>query len=68
METWLSEAAQLLANWQADLTDLARMAFAMLLAAIIGYERESANKPAGIRTHAIIAAASVLFISFADPL
>ena len=55
-------------NWQQDVIDLCWIAGAMLLAAILGYERETQHKPAGIRTHIIVAASAALFVSFGDPL
>jgi putative Mg2+ transporter-C (MgtC) family protein len=36
---------------------------AMLLGAAIGFEREVAEKPAGLRTHALVAGASCLLVS-----
>ena len=34
----------------------------MLLGAIIGFQRERAGKPAGLRTHMLVAMGSVLFV------
>ena len=36
---------------------------AAILAGAIGWDRELANKPAGIRTHALVGAGSALFVS-----
>ena len=36
---------------------------AIVLAALVGFERESNNKPAGLRTNMIIAAVAVLLVS-----
>lgn len=41
---------------------LAQTAFAMFLGALIGLDREAANKPAGIRTQMIVAGASTLIV------
>src|SRR5690606_26450468 len=41
---------------------------ASLFGAIVGFERELSKKPAGLRTHAIVAAASALLVGLADPL
>jgi len=41
---------------------------AAVLAAVIGYERESHNKPAGLRTNMIIAVVAVLLVAFARSL
>jgi len=42
---------------------LGNVAFAMLLGGLIGLERESSDKPAGFRTHVLIAGASTLLVS-----
>lgn len=39
-----------------------RLLAAMLLGAIIGWERERAGKPAGLRTHMLVAMGSALFV------
>lgn len=49
-------------NWQLELTGLATVALAGLLGGVIGIEREFADKPAGLRTHFLVAAASALLI------
>jgi putative Mg2+ transporter-C (MgtC) family protein len=38
------------------------VALAMLLGAAIGYEREAANKPAGLRTHMLVSGAAALLV------
>ncbi len=38
-----------------------RMAGAVLLCGLIGYERESANRPAGLRTHMLVGMASAVY-------
>lgn len=40
---------------------LGRIALATLLGAFIGYERERARKPAGVRTHGMVALGAALF-------
>jgi putative Mg2+ transporter-C (MgtC) family protein len=45
-----------------DLEILVRVALAMLLGAIIGFERELADKPAGLRTHMLVAGAAALLV------
>lgn len=40
---------------------LGRIAVATLLGALIGYERERAGKPAGVRTHGMVALGAALF-------
>jgi putative Mg2+ transporter-C (MgtC) family protein len=45
---------------------LAYVALAMLLGAIIGLERELADKPAGLRTHMLVAGAAALLVTLSD--
>jgi putative Mg2+ transporter-C (MgtC) family protein len=47
--------------FQDDLSILLRVLVACLLAGILGWERESAGKAAGLRTHILVGVASVLF-------
>lgn len=51
-----------------QLFGLARIALAMLLGAVMGYEREEANKPAGLRTYMVVAGAAALIITLGDSL
>ena len=44
------------------------MVFAAVLGAIVGLERELKDKPAGLRTHALVAASSALLIMVGPPL
>jgi putative Mg2+ transporter-C (MgtC) family protein len=39
---------------------------AMVLGAIIGFEREVEEKPAGLRTHMLVAGAAALFVALVD--
>jgi putative Mg2+ transporter-C (MgtC) family protein len=48
-------------DWASDLQPLARVALAMGLGAVIGAEREVAHKPAGLRTHMLLAGAAAVF-------
>lgn len=41
---------------------LSGMLLSLFLGGLIGYEREAAHKPAGLRTHMIVAAAVTLFV------
>jgi putative Mg2+ transporter-C (MgtC) family protein len=43
---------------------IARMAVAALLGALLGWERESAGKAAGLRTHMLVALGAALFVLF----
>lgn len=53
-------------NWQQQLRIVASVAIATVLGGIIGAERELANRPAGLRTHAILAAAACLLVKLGD--
>jgi putative Mg2+ transporter-C (MgtC) family protein len=51
---------------EANLTQLrvlGDLVLAMLLGGLVGWEREAADKPAGLRTHMLIAGASALFVA-----
>jgi putative Mg2+ transporter-C (MgtC) family protein len=58
----------LLQTFDAQLQILARAGLAMLLGAAIGLERELADKPAGLRTHMLVAGASALLIALSHVL
>jgi putative Mg2+ transporter-C (MgtC) family protein len=45
-----------------ELETLGLVALAMLLGAILGLDREFAGKPAGLRTHMLVAGAAALFV------
>lgn len=45
---------------------LARAAGAAILGGAIGWERERASKPAGLRTHMLVAAAAALLVGLGD--
>lgn len=49
-------------QWQV----VGKVAFAILLGGLIGLEREWASKPAGFRTHMLIAGAATLFVILGD--
>jgi putative Mg2+ transporter-C (MgtC) family protein len=55
-----------LSLYQNQLQILAYVGLAMLLGAIIGFEREVEEKPAGLRTHMLVAGAAALFVALAD--
>ena len=46
----------------AQLEILAEVFLAMILGGVIGWEREAADKPAGLRTHMLVAGASALLV------
>jgi putative Mg2+ transporter-C (MgtC) family protein len=45
---------------------LGLVTLAMLLGALVGIERELADKPAGLRTHMLVAGAAALLVSLGD--
>ena len=45
---------------------IGEVALAMLMGGVIGFEREVADKPAGFRTHMLVAGASALLVGLAD--
>lgn len=47
-------------GWRDQLVVLAYVALAGLLGGLVGWERERADKPAGLRTHILVAAAAAL--------
>ena len=55
-------------NWQAQLEAVASIVIAAVLGGIVGMEREMANRPAGLRTHAILAAAACLLVRLGNGL
>jgi putative Mg2+ transporter-C (MgtC) family protein len=48
-----------------DLQVLAEVAVAMVFGAAIGFEREWAERPAGLRTHMLVAGAAAMFVGIA---
>lgn len=58
----------LFANISDQMGLLLRVAIAMVLGALIGIEREYADKPAGLRTHMLVAGAAALLVGLADVL
>lgn len=53
-------------NWQQQLQIVASVAIATVLGGLVGAERELADRPAGLRTHAILAAAACLLVRLGD--
>jgi putative Mg2+ transporter-C (MgtC) family protein len=46
----------------AETTVLARLAMALLMSGLIGFEREAGGKPAGMRTHMLVCLGATLFM------
>jgi putative Mg2+ transporter-C (MgtC) family protein len=55
-------------NWPTQLAILAEVFIAMILGGVIGIERTTANKPAGFRTHMLVAGAAALLVGLSDAL
>jgi putative Mg2+ transporter-C (MgtC) family protein len=49
-------------DWAQQLQVVVATGYAMLLGGVIGYEREMRNRPAGFRTHMLVAGASSLLL------
>ena len=50
-------------EWIRELEAVGAAAYAMLLGGVIGYERELKNRPAGFRTHMLVAGAAALLMA-----
>jgi len=53
-------------NWLAQLEIAVKVLIAGVLGGVVGLERELANRPAGLRTHAILASAAALLVGLGD--
>ena len=53
-------------QWQAQLAIIATVAYAMLLGGAVGFERELKDRPAGFRTHMLVAGAAALLVGLGD--
>ncbi len=62
MKILLEELSGGLPDWTELTRVVIRLVAAMVLGAIIGYERERAGKAAGLRTHMLVAMGSALFV------
>jgi putative Mg2+ transporter-C (MgtC) family protein len=49
-------------DWETQLWVVGSAAYAMALGGVIGYERELRNRPAGFRTHMLVAGAAALLV------
>jgi putative Mg2+ transporter-C (MgtC) family protein len=52
--------------FESDLNILLRVLIIAVLAGFLGWERESAGKPAGLRTHILVGIAAVLFVAVGE--
>lgn len=57
---------ELLGDWRVQLQTLGAVAWAMLLGGAIGFERELKRRPAGFRTHMLVAGAAALLVGLVD--
>ena len=55
-------------NWFDQLEVVCLVIISAILGSLVGFERQRANKPAGIRTHAILASAATLLVGLSTPL
>jgi putative Mg2+ transporter-C (MgtC) family protein len=58
--------SDLLANWPQQLSVLLTTAYAMVLGGLIGWERELKDRPAGFRTHTLVAGAAAMLVGLGD--
>ena len=58
--------SELLAHWPQQLSVLLTTAYAMVLGGLIGWERELKDRPAGFRTHMLVAGASAMLVGLGD--
>ncbi len=55
-------------GWEYQLRIIAEVGLAMLLGGLIGFEREVADKAAGLRTHMLVGGAAALLVGLSDAL
>jgi len=53
-------------NWSAELGILVSVAIAMALGGAVGYERQLRGRPAGFRTHMLVAGAAAMLLGMTD--
>ena len=58
--------SELFAHWPQQLSVLLTTAYAMVLGGLIGWERELKDRPAGFRTHMLVAGASAMLVGLGD--
>ena len=64
MDAWLATFTE--HPWEPQLVVLLSTAYAMLLGGIVGFERELKDRPAGFRTHMLVAGAAALLVGLGD--
>lgn len=53
-------------DWNNDVQFLAKILLAVVLAGLVGFERELARKPAGLRTHMLVGASATLLVGLGN--
>jgi putative Mg2+ transporter-C (MgtC) family protein len=66
MEASAQEDHAMFDGWEAQAAVVARIAFAMLLGGVIGLEHEMKDRPAGFRTHTLVAGAAAMLTGMGD--
>lgn len=56
---------ELVSNRSREWAILGEVALAMILGGVVGFERETASKPAGLRTHMLVAGSAALLVAIA---
>ncbi len=64
MDAWLVTFTE--HAWEPQLVVLLSTAYAMVLGGLVGFERELKNRPAGFRTHMLVAGAAALLVGLGD--
>ncbi|MCJ0826479.1 MgtC/SapB family protein [Luteimonas sp. 50] len=64
MDEWIAGFAR--QGWHDQLAVLLQVGYAMLLGGAIGVERELKSRPAGFRTHMLVAGAAALLVGLGD--
>lgn len=62
MDAFLRELLSGLPDWMQVERVIVRLTVAALLGAVVGIQREQAGKPAGLRTHMLVALGAALFV------
>lgn len=62
MKTLIDELTSGISNAEEATRVVIRLLAAMLLGAVVGWQRERSGKPAGLRTHMLVAMGSALFV------
>ncbi|HEU5310409.1 MAG TPA: MgtC/SapB family protein [Candidatus Eisenbacteria bacterium] len=62
MEVLWDELTRGIPTWEQFARVLIRLLFSAALGAVVGFQREQTGKPAGLRTHMLVALGSTLFV------